>query len=399
MHSSVFLRNVDAGEFFEDFLIFAVAAILGFRLVLHLTGYPSLGGATFHIAHMLPGGMLMLASLLLLLGYLGSGVKRLAAFLGGAGFGTFIDELGKFVTRDNDYFFKPTAALIYLVFVLTYLIFRATRKAPLSRAESVANALEMLVEAVRHDLDTEEKARALELLRRSPPGDPVAHALEGAFSRIQALPAPRLTPVARLKARLERLYQTLIARRWFSGVVVLFFVAYSIGTLAKAAVIARDLGPAVAVLATVFLLGLGAVRAQRAGKRAGAIALYALTVLALGAGGAASLAWTTLPGLGFFDWGELVSSAVPGLLVLMGIFRLGRSRLAAYRAFERAVLFEIFVTQFFAFYHAEFVAALGLLVNLLVFATLRYSIHREAAHEGPPGGPGRGDGSAGLASA
>jgi hypothetical protein len=52
-------RHIDAGEFFEDFLISAVAAILTIRVFLHLTGYPIVGGGTLHIAHMLWGGLLM----------------------------------------------------------------------------------------------------------------------------------------------------------------------------------------------------------------------------------------------------------------------------------------------------------------------------------------------------
>jgi hypothetical protein len=81
---------------------------------LHLSGYPTVGGESLHIAHMLWGGLLMLVALLLLLGFLGKPVKSAAAVIGGAGWGTFIDELGKFLTHDNDYFFEPTFALIYV---------------------------------------------------------------------------------------------------------------------------------------------------------------------------------------------------------------------------------------------------------------------------------------------
>jgi hypothetical protein len=54
------MRNLDADEFFESFLISAVATILGIRGFLHLSGYPMVGGESLHIAHMLWGGVLML---------------------------------------------------------------------------------------------------------------------------------------------------------------------------------------------------------------------------------------------------------------------------------------------------------------------------------------------------
>jgi hypothetical protein len=57
---------------------------------------------------------------------------------------------------------------------------------------------------------------------------------------------------------------------------------------------------------------------------------------------------------------------VPALFVLVGIVRMRRSRLDAYRTFKTAVLIIIFVTQFFAFYHQQLLALFGLAVNILI---------------------------------
>lgn len=51
--------------------------------------------------------LLMLMALMLLLGVIGKRTKRLAALIGGAGFGLFLDEPGKFVTTDKDCCFSP----------------------------------------------------------------------------------------------------------------------------------------------------------------------------------------------------------------------------------------------------------------------------------------------------
>jgi hypothetical protein len=44
-----------------------------------------------------------------------------SALLGGVGIGLFIDEVGKFITQTNDYFFPPAHSLIYGFFCSPFL--------------------------------------------------------------------------------------------------------------------------------------------------------------------------------------------------------------------------------------------------------------------------------------
>src|SRR6202022_3308701 len=143
-----FIRNLDAGPLLETFLVSAVAAVLAVRFFLGATGFPRLGGGGLHIAHMLWGGALRVAGVLMLLGYLGHRIRRAAAVLAGLGFGLFIDELGKFITSDNNYFYRPAIARIDVVFVLLFLWWRALERPRVWDEEpSLANALMLLRDA------------------------------------------------------------------------------------------------------------------------------------------------------------------------------------------------------------------------------------------------------------
>src|SRR3989338_5639620 len=102
------LRDIEAEDLLESFLVSAITALLGSRFFLKITGYPTLGGETLHIAHVLFGGAFMLFALIILLAFITKSAKTLAAVLGGIGFGLFMDEIGKFVTHDNNYFFEPS---------------------------------------------------------------------------------------------------------------------------------------------------------------------------------------------------------------------------------------------------------------------------------------------------
>ena len=63
--------------------------------------------------------------------------------IGGIGFGLFIDEVGKFLTKDVNYFFRPAVAVIYGILLVAYLAGREwfrRRKLDDSRVRAIAAA-------------------------------------------------------------------------------------------------------------------------------------------------------------------------------------------------------------------------------------------------------------------
>src|ERR1700683_248121 len=114
LFKDVFIRNIDATSYRENFIVSAIVSVFVIRIYLRLTHYPKIGSGEFHIAHLLFGGFFMMLALLILLSFLNEKAATVSSVLGGIGFGSFIDELGKFITSDNNYFFQPTIALIYI---------------------------------------------------------------------------------------------------------------------------------------------------------------------------------------------------------------------------------------------------------------------------------------------
>ena len=274
------VRDADAGDSIEIMLVTAVATILVIRMFLHLTGYPQVGGDRLHIAHMLWGGLGMLVALVLLLVYWNPRIRRTAAVFGGIGFGTFIDELGKFITQDNNYFFQPTASLLYVMFVMLFMVLRGS----LSRRRYSVRELE-INQHLRDDLDSRP-------------------------SRFQAY--------FKWRSRIEQAYIRATSKRWFRRAVIAVFVVQGVlGLAAVARVTSED------------------------------ISLQVNRI-------------------------EAAASVMSLLLIWMGIWRLLRSTGNGLVWFQRSLLVNILITQPFMFYHDQFAAVGGLMVQLLLYGAVRY---------------------------
>jgi hypothetical protein len=329
-------RGIEFGSLHETLLITGVATILVIRTQLWLTNYPQLGGRGLHIAHLLWGGLFMLVAIGLLLTFLGRPVRRLAAIVGGVGFGFFIDELGKFITEDNNYFYRPAAALIYLIFIGLFMLSRAMqRRERLGPRDELANAIDLLGDAARDDLDEARRREALELLARADPADPLVAPLRSVFQQLSPRPPAAPGPGARAAASVRRLAARCAARPGFAAVVSWLFAIWA----------------ALSVVGVVELvLGVGL---ELGGAHRGYVS-------------------DRIGDLAFVNIASLASSFLSALLVGRGVLQLRRGRRTdAYRDFERALLVAIFVTQVFAFVESQFGAVFGLGIDLLLLVALR----------------------------
>jgi hypothetical protein len=120
------LSRIIRREYADRYILLALISFAGSisvtRLFLSLSGYPRIESGNLHIAHVLWGGLLLFIASLLPLIFANRWVYSVGALLGGVGIGLFIDEVGKFITVTNDYFFPAAAPIIYVFFLLTILV-------------------------------------------------------------------------------------------------------------------------------------------------------------------------------------------------------------------------------------------------------------------------------------
>lgn len=164
------IRRQRAEEYLLITMLSFALSVSVTRLFLYVTGYPQLGGGGLHIAHVLWGGLFLFVASLLPLLFANRWAFRLSALFSGIGVGLFIDEVGKFITSTNDYFFPWAAPIIYIFFLLTAALYmRVSRPKPSNFRSELYYALEDFQEVLDHDLSDQEKTdiiRHLENVRK-----------------------------------------------------------------------------------------------------------------------------------------------------------------------------------------------------------------------------------------
>ncbi|MGH2605667.1 MAG: hypothetical protein ACRDG5_03670 [Anaerolineales bacterium] len=162
------VRREGAERYLLITLVSFAATVIVTRWFLAITGFPQIGGGDLHIAHALWGGVALFAAALLPILLAGRMVYMLSALLAGVGIGLFIDEVGKFITATNDYFFPAAAPIVYAFFLLTVLVYlRVRRPKDLDARAELYAALDGMEEMLDGELSREERTELIERLRRA----------------------------------------------------------------------------------------------------------------------------------------------------------------------------------------------------------------------------------------
>lgn len=321
-----FVRRVTAMQDFEVFFVASIATILIVRAILAATGWPQLGGGKIHFAHLLWGGVGMLLAFILFMAMQGRLWNFLATLSAGIGFGLFLDELGKFITSDNDYFFQPAIAIMYVLFVVLFFVFRwLGRVDKMSPETALVNSFDFAKEAVMRAMSRGERDEALYVLGRADQSDPLVQALTGVL-REERTSGDGPHAVQRAWERARAWWARLVGRRWFRRLILWWFIVTSLAWLLNPISYATD-GTDITAM----------------------------------------------------DLGGMLAGVATGVCTVLGIVRWRRSKLHAYRWFERGALIAILVGEFFSFYQYQVWAVFGLVWMLVQLTVIRSMINVELA--------------------
>ena len=150
------VQRREAERYIQLSILGLAASVSLTRFILEATGYPQLGNETLHIAHALYGGVILYIACLLPLIYSNKWAFTWSGVLSGVGMGLFIDEVGKFMTQSNDYFFPAAAPIIYGFLLITVLLY-----IQVSRRSEIRSKAETEVEDNRFRWASQSRLKAL----------------------------------------------------------------------------------------------------------------------------------------------------------------------------------------------------------------------------------------------
>jgi len=242
------VRREGAERYLFITLVSFAGTVIITRWFLSITGFPQIGGGDLHVAHALWGGLALFAAALLPILLAGRFVYLVSAALAGIGMGLFIDEVGKFITAANDYFYPAAAPIIYATFLLSALVWLRARapEDPDPRSQ-LLTALELFEESVEGDLQVRERDELRERLASAAERAPATEQRRLAAALLRFVEAGEVRIAPDPVDRLGGLRHAWMGRadRWIGGrgvrvVIVASLLAIGVGQLIALAVLVSD---------------------------------------------------------------------------------------------------------------------------------------------------------------
>ena len=324
------VHNLRASIYLETLLASSAITVVIIRYFLVLSGYPQLGdNQTLHIAHMLWGGFIMMGVILFFLSFFGRHIHMISAILGGIGFGIFIDELGKFITTNNNYFFQPAIPIMYFIFIFLFLIGRhiLCSREP-SANDYLINSIQMIQDGFINTKDREFYEHIEYLLKKAGRKNPSVKQLHQLVQvQLDSLPDTQID--YHFAKIIENWYQKLLQRKVVELMVIIFFVLLTAFNSYN-------------ILQPLFNNSL-----------------FSFTDFSM------------------LEQLEFLSVIIIAFITLGGIIEFIFSRLHAYKTLELSVYLNLYLLQIFIFYNNQLNGIFILSISLITLLILKYLIKME----------------------
>ncbi len=334
-------RQEQNGQYLATVWLSGIISVLCTRLFLRISGYPTIGRGVWHLSHAIWGGIAMCIGMFMALGFYGRRTKQISAVIFGLGMGMFFDEIGKLVTRDYNYFFKPTGMIIYILFLSLFALYRMLQKKQTKGpVYTLYSILDRIGELAEDDLDEREQKSLLLLIDRlkESDGSRFANLADGFRSGVLGWKTKKYQTnkwLAWWRNGRRTIYKTLFKRKSVLTLLSILAIGYSV----------------LAAVDTVLLIQ------NRANPN-----LLRVIYGEYGPNGQIELFLLAL---------KIISDGVTGVFFILGIIMVifKRSR-RGLMLFCRGLMIHIGLTSVFRFYFEQFSAVFGLLFSLILYTGL-----------------------------
>lgn len=327
------------------FLVAAATSVLLTRFYLGLFDYPQIVHGSIHLAHALFGGLLLSIANILIFSFHGKRVRQWSAVIAGVGFGQFIDEVGKLITRTNNYFYQPVPMIIYLSFIFLFFLYRYFDEyTPKTPKELIYDILEHLEDAAEHTLYQKTKKKIeseiQNLLTHPDVGYHVlVNGLHQLVEKLPTVPKKNNRYIQRVKTSWKWLEDFTAERKSIFYFLLLLFSIYIVNTFFG-----------------VYLFGQEVFRHE--------VFLQSHTF-------SAEFQW-------FMIVAQIASQAISAIVMTQGfLFLVGRKRVTALKLFRTGLAINILITHVFTLYFRQFDAVPELLITLGLFAIIHNILEEE----------------------